>query len=186
MTLTSVTPADGEAILPLALLKKRIRVKATDEDTDIERMRAQAIDFVERHSGVALQRRAFVQTDKQFCRSMRLLVGPVASVEGVTYRDTDGTDTALDDAAWFLGGGYLSAAAGTSWPYASGQEGAVSIEFTAGLEDAEAQAPSLIAAVELMVGHLFANREGVNVGNIVTPMPFGISALCDQYRTPGI
>ncbi len=177
MNLTSA-PFDGEAILPLALLKKRVRVLSNDEDTDIERMRAQAIDHVERYSGVALQKRAFTWTADRFVCRMRLPVGPVESVEAVSYYTTSGTDTPLVDGAWYVGGGVVEPAAGTSWPHASGHSGSVRIEFTAGLENAEEQAPMLIAAVEVGVAALRVSRD--------KPDWSAADACADAYRMPGL
>lgn len=174
--LTPLDPVDGEAILPLATLKRRIRVLSTDEDSDIERMRAQAISFVEVYSGIALSRRAFRWSDKQFCRAMNLPVGPLVSVEAIEYTDTTGVTVELSD--WYVGTGSVSPLAGQSWPFASGQDGAVRIDFTAGLEDAEAEAPMLIAAVEVGVAALRASRD--------KPDWSGAMACADQHRMPGL
>jgi uncharacterized phiE125 gp8 family phage protein len=157
--LVASTPADGEAILPLALLKARVRVLADDEDTDIERMRAQAIDYIERTLGKSLQQREFVWSTNQFCASMLLPVGPVLSVDAVSYYATDGTDTELEEGDWLYSGGALMPAIGTEWPEASEVPGSVRVTFTAGFEDAETEAPMLIAAVEVTVAALRDNRE---------------------------
>lgn len=39
------------------------------------------------------------------------------------------------------------------------------------------------AAILLTLGHLYENREAVNVGNIVTEMPMGVQSLLWPYRT---
>jgi len=184
--LTALEPAIGEDILPLAALKARLRIMHDDEDEDLEAMRAQAIDYVERYSGVSLQSRSFQMTDKQFVRAIPLLIGPVVSIDAISYDQSDGTTVDLTEDDWRLSGGHILAAAGTSWPYASGDPGAVRVTFTAGLTNAQEDAPALIAAVCLLAGHLFANREAVNVGNIVSEMPFGVYALADSYRMPGL
>jgi uncharacterized phiE125 gp8 family phage protein len=176
--LTPLEPANGETILPLALLKARVRVLSTDEDTDIERMRAQAIDFVERYSGKSLQQRPFQWLQDRFCGAIRLPIGPVESVDGISYYATDGTDTALDAADWLLGADVVQAAIGTSWPHASVLAGSVRVTFTAGYEDAEAEASMLISAVEVAVAALFDNREAPNFAAAM--------ALADSYRTPGL
>jgi uncharacterized phiE125 gp8 family phage protein len=176
--LAALTPANGEAILPLDLLKARVRVIADDENQDITRMRLQAIDFVERYSGVALQRRQFQWADRQFCYAMRLPIGPLESVDAIAYVAPDGTLTDLAEGDWYVGGGVLSAAAGKRWPYASGQAGAVRVTFTAGFEDAENEAPMLIAAVEVGVAALRASRDA--------PDWSGAMACADSYRMPGL
>lgn len=176
--LTPLAPADGETVLPLDLLKARVRVLSNDEDYDLERMRAQAIDFVERYSGCALQRRQFLYSDRQFCSSMRLPIGPVQSVDAINYVSGDGANVELEAGAWHAGGGIVQPRAGTHWPYASGQEGAVRITFTAGFESAELEAPMLIAAVEVGVAALRASRDA--------PDWSAAMACADSYRMPGL
>lgn len=176
--LTSLEPADGEEILPLATLKKRIRVLSNDEDTDIQRMRAQAIDHVERYSGVALQARQFQWSVDRFCARMSLPVGPVMSVDAIEYYATDGTDTQLDSADWLATGGAIVPAYGTVWPHTMSAPGGVRITFTAGLTDAEDQAPMLIAAVEVGVAALRASRD--------KPDWSAADACADTYRMPGL
>jgi len=176
--LTPLAPADGEAILPLDLLKARVRVLSSDEDLDLERMRAQAINFVERYSGCALQRRQFMASDRQFCASMRLPIGPVQSVDKIAYVAADGAIVELEAGAWYAGGSVVQPRAGTHWPYASGQEGAVRITLTAGFENAENEAPMLIAAVEVGVAALRASRDA--------PDWSAAMACADSYRMPGL
>lgn len=176
--LTPLGPADGEVILPLALLKARVRVLDTSEDGDIRRMRAQAIDSVERYSGCSLQSRQFQLLDKHFRAGLRLPIGPVSSVDAISYYAADGTDTPLVPEDWFFGAGVLNPAPSTRWPYSSGQDGSVRITFTAGFANAEAEAPMLIAAVEVAVAALFDNREAPD---------FTASMACaDSYRMPGL
>lgn len=176
--LRALTPADGEAILPIEDLKARIRVIDTAEDADITRMRGQAIDWVERYTGIALDRRQFEYADRQFCRRIALPVGPIASVDAIAYDDTNGAEQVLTTADWRFGGGAVFTAAGKRWPVSIGDPGSVRITFTAGLEDAEAEAPMLIAAVCVGVAALFANREAPD---------WGPAAACaDQYRMPGL
>jgi len=176
--LIALEPADGEAILPLDLLKARVRVLNTDEDADIARMRLQAIDFVERYSGCSLQSRTFQWMQDSFCSRIRLPIGPVVSVEGVSYYATDGTDTDMVDGEWLVSGGAVQAAIGTSWPHASVLPGSVRVSFTAGFTDAENEAPALIAAVEVAVAAIFDNREAPNFSAAM--------ALADSYRGPGL
>lgn len=160
--LIALEPADGEAILPLEKLKARVRVIAADEDEDIASMRDQAIDFVERKFGKSLSQRAFQWIDSQFCTSMRLPMGPVISVEGISYYATDGTDTALADGDWLFTGGAVVAPIGGTWPDASDVPGSVRVTFTAGFSDAETEAPLLIASVCVAVAAIYENRESPN------------------------
>jgi uncharacterized phage protein (possible DNA packaging) len=39
-------------------------------------------------------------------------------------------------------------------------------------------------AVLMIIGHWYAVRETVNVGNVVNDVPFATTAILDQYRVP--
>lgn len=176
--LRALAPANGEVILPLAELKQRIRQIDDFEDADIGRMRDQAIDWVERYTGIALSRRQFEYADRQFCRRMMLPMGPLVKVDTITYNDTNGAPVALTEADWRIGGGAVFTAAGKRWPASIGDDGSVRITFTAGLEDAAAEAPMLIAAVCVGVAQLFADRENPNWEPVRN--------CADHYRMPGL
>lgn len=160
--LTALEPADGEAILPLDKLKARVRVLSDSEDSDIERMRLQAIDHIERYSGISLMQRQFRLSLRRFCTSIPLLMGPATTVDEISYVDTAGDTQSADTGEWILAADYLYPTVGTALPVASGMPGSVQITFTAGLTDAENEAPLLIAAVEVAVAELFNNREAPN------------------------
>lgn len=38
----------------------------------------------------------------------------------------------------------------------------------------------------LLVGHWYANREAVNIGNITSNVPFTVEALAGPFRTPTV
>lgn len=42
------------------------------------------------------------------------------------------------------------------------------------------------AAMLLLIGHWYANREAVNIGNITTAVPFALEALLQPYRIYGV
>lgn len=42
------------------------------------------------------------------------------------------------------------------------------------------------AAMLLIIGHWYANREAVNIGNIVAEIPMGTEALLRPYRVMGV
>lgn len=42
------------------------------------------------------------------------------------------------------------------------------------------------AAMLLLIGHWYANREAVNIGNITTAVPFAVEALLQPYRIYGV
>lgn len=42
------------------------------------------------------------------------------------------------------------------------------------------------AAMLLLIGHWYANREAVNIGNITSSVPFAVEALLQPYRIYGL
>lgn len=180
ITLEPAAPLDGDVLLPLDDAKAYLRVEGGDEDALIGALRDAAIDWVERHTGRALVRRAFVWTASRFATPLRLTIEPIVSVDGVGYRGSDGVSVSLDAAGWRLAGRELYAGVGASWPLALAGEGAVRVTLTAGYEDGGVP-PALVSAVKLMLGHLYRNRE-----TAVTDAPMAAEVLCAAYRVPVI
>lgn len=113
---------------------------------------------------------------------------PVTGVTAIAYTDSDGETVSLVEADWRWSeteAGLVMPAFATSWPTSYDERGSVRVTFQAGYEEGLAPA-SLEAAVKLMLGHLYANREGVNVGSTVSEMPLGVMALCAPYRRVGL
>lgn len=176
MTLTRVTPLDGDSIIPLEDAKLHLRVTHDEEDSLIEALRDAAVGHVERVSGIALAPGDWRWTMRRFPSRVDLPIAPVTALDGVTYLDSSGDEQTYADAR--LVDGAVYPAAGGSWPYAYNS---VTVEFTAGLASPDA-APELIAAAKLMLGHLYSNREAVQVGQSPAELPLGVAALIDTYR----
>lgn len=175
MPLTRLTPLEGETILPLADAKQHLRVLHDDvaEDALIRSLRDAAIAHVERVSGVILAEAEFIWTAPRFPACIDLPVRPVNELDGVTYYDSDGEPAEYDGAR--LLAGKVVPAVGGSWPSANGY---AAVTFTAGLSAPE---PDLLAAVKLMLGHLWSNREAVSE-KAANEMPLGVQALIDTHR----
>lgn len=158
--LTSLAPIDADAILPLADAKSHLNLAETDtyNEPKVEAARADAIAWAEDETGASLQERQFMWTADEFVSRMRLPRYPVTGVDEINYYGGDGVDTALDVADWYFGSNAVAAAAGTSWPTASGQPGSVRITFTAGYALATDIPFNLLAAVKLAMTAFFENR----------------------------
>lgn len=128
--------------------------------------------------------------DPEVDQSILLPLPPVTAVTAVKYRATDGTLTTLSSAAYdvFLPEGRIAPVYGTSWPATRDQRRAVTIEYTCGHTLAADVPPEIVTAILLWVGHLYANREAVNVGNITSVMPMGVRdlvcGLVERRRIP--
>lgn len=177
MPLTRLTPLDGDAILSLADAKLHLRVTHNEEDTLIASLRDAAINHVERVSGIALAETEYRWTMRAFPSRVDLPVLPVSALGEVGYHDEDGEAATYTGARLIEHSVYPSLTEG--WPYANGY---AAVGFTAGLTSPD-EAPDLLAAVKLLLTHLYENRSAVNVGNITTELPLGVAALIDTHRT---
>lgn len=175
MTLTRLSAIDGEAILPLDDAKLHLRVTHDSEDALIGSLRNAAIGHVERVSGVALASAQWRWTLPRFTSRIDLPMSPVTAMDAVTYLDAEGAEQTYADAR--LVDGQVYPASGGSWPTAYDS---VAVEFTAGLASAD-EAPELLAAVMLLLGHFYIHRESVSAESM-QEVPLGVDALIGTYR----
>jgi uncharacterized phiE125 gp8 family phage protein len=127
VSLTRITPLDGEAIIPLETIKFQAHITHAIEDATLAAFRDAAVGQVENASGFALAEAQFRWTMPRFATRIALPVRPVVSVDAITYTDAGGIDQAYTGAR-LLGYDVLPLAS-EAWPTAYGQ---VSVTFTAG------------------------------------------------------
>ncbi len=179
------------AATPVSLVeaKAHLRVDHTDEDTLITGLIASATDHLDGWTGI-LGRAIIAQTWRQdfdcFPAKLRLPLHPVASVSGITYYDGDNAQQTLSTDVYELlkdgAGAYVARKADQTWPGTKNRAAAVSVTFVAG----EAAAPAAIkAAILLMVGHWYENREAVSEGSF-SAVPMAVDALIAPYRRVGV
>ena len=125
--------------------------------------------------------------------------GPILSVVSVTFLDPDASPpqySTMDTADYQLNAYVLPTrlelAYGASWPTAVDFDGSVKVQYTAGysLPDDSPQVNVLPygikAAMLLMLGHLFENREATAqstaTSSLVEELPLGVAALLERYR----
>lgn len=189
-----LTLITGPAVEPVTLAeaKRHCRVDMADDDGLI----ADLIAAATRHCEQVTHRRFISQVWEDRLDAVPAYVwtapvAPVLSIGSVTYVDRDGatqtwssalyrTDIPAGDSA---GPARLTPLYGELWPQARSITNTFAVRFTVGYGTTAASVPADIkAAIKLMVGHLYANREAVNVGNIVTPMPMAVDALLWPYK----
>jgi len=116
---------------------------------------------------------------------------PLITLDSIKYDDEDGIEQTLGASVYGVDSvGEMPARiwlkGGESWPttYPDALE-TVRVLFTAGYGTAGADVPASIrAALLLLLGNLFENREAVVTGTIVTDLPFGVRALLDLESAP--
>lgn len=167
--------ASGTPEEPVSLVAAKEHLRAgDDEDTLIQSIVLAAREDVEDRT-----QRSVVETiwdlslDSFPCWEIRLPRPPVQSITHVKYYATDGTLTTLATSAYTLDAqsepARLCPAYGTSWPSTREQHNAVVVRYVAGYQgDVPERA---VAAIKLIAGDLYENREGQIVGTITTDNP---------------
>lgn len=181
MRVAVVTPPAEEPIT-LAEAKLQCRVTGTAENDLIESLITAAREAFEAEANVALVARTLRLTVDGFGASpIRLPFPPAVSISSVKYVDGAGVQQTLAGSEYALdmsrSPAALVLAYGKSWPATRAQPGAVEIEYVAGYEDAAAVPGLAKAAIKLLVGHLFANREAVVTGTITSETPLAYQRL---------
>lgn len=175
------------------------------EELLLSAMIVAAREYVEHLSGLTLCPQTLELAGRSFsglCRfdgdnGIALRTAPVRGLVSVTYVDSAGVTQTIDNGDMLLDDSdtvptLYPAYGSTLWPSARDQAGAVRIRFTAGY-DAVGGSPTIAvlpyalrAAVLLMVGHLYDNREetvrGEGGATLPNPNPIGITALVERYR----
>lgn len=158
-----------------------------------------AREWAESFTGLRIAERTYELRMDAFADTVVLPKRPVQSVEAVTYIDPEGVEQTLDDAVYVFDAGPEDArledddgatvklGSDQSWPEIRGNSGDVRIRFVAGysLPGASPQtAPlpsSIRAAMLLVLGHLYNNREDTSVVKLET-LPLGATVLLRPYR----
>lgn len=206
MGLIRVAPPQGE-VIPLAELKRELRVDHDDDDSDIRDALEAAVSHLEGDGtapgwlGRVLLPQDWAMTLDEFPahgtarRAIALPLAPVIAVASIAYVDDAGVEQILDAAQYRLLADRVPAeivpAYGTIWPATRNDVAVIRVTFRAGYEGAEADSPpgpngvppAIRRALKLIVGHWYANRETVNIGNIVNELPWAATRLLEPYRT---
>jgi uncharacterized phiE125 gp8 family phage protein len=168
-------------MLDLARAKAHLRVLNGDEDALIGAYLAAAKRWAENFTGRIIGRREVVRHFSGFGSGIVLLDGPDPEVTSVSYLDAAGDAQTFADYRVVNGEpAALLLAVGASWP-SVGNPAGIEVTLTAGYADDEIP-EDLEAAILLMAGHLYANRETVTDG-APSEVPFGSTILAHPYRS---
>lgn len=189
--LTLVT-APAVVAVSLAEAKEHLRVEADDHDDDflIQGLLDAAIATIDGPEGIgaAMVTQTWRLSLDCLFSPIRVPIWPLRSVTGITYVDDDGATQTLSSSLYRVNTdrrpGVIERAYNASYPNVIARSGAVKITFTAGFGSLAADTPrDLRAAILLIVGHLYANREAVVIGSPVATVPMAAEAILNRYRT---
>lgn len=163
MSWSVTTPPSDE---PVTLTEAKLHLRAdsdTADDTLITALIQAAREHVEAVCERALMPQTWTERRFGFPDVLTLRGGAVSAVVSVKYVDADGAQQTLDPTTYLADlttePATVSPVYGTQWPVARQQVGAVSVEYTVGYADAASVPAALKAAILLIVGDLYANRE---------------------------
>lgn len=174
MALTLYTAPVSEPV-SLSDAKTHLRVPSdvTDEDGLIAALITTAREYAEQYTGRAIRTQTWdYKLDAFPCDEIVLPMPPVTSVSSISYVDQNG-DSQTWSASYYqtdLPSGPTAAKAriwpayGQYFPQTRWQLNAVTVRFVSGYATVAAVPESIKAAIKLIVGHLYLNREDVAVG----------------------
>ena len=186
-----VTKLTDPTTLPVSLsdVKDHLRIEQDeiDLDNDLTELLRAASAYVEAEIHATLITTQFMAVWDCFPADAIKIPGwPVASIDSITYTDTDGATTTLSSSLYrtklVQTPAMIIPAISEDWPDTLADSvDAVTVTFTAGYGAAATDVPYMIRAmIKLLVAHWFKNREAVGKSNVTIKLAF--DALRNQLR----
>jgi uncharacterized phiE125 gp8 family phage protein len=181
-------PAFGEVTAePVALAQAKRQCRVVPEDTSLDDhfagLIATARDHVEKYCGMHFAERTVTLACSEWSDLSAIPVAPLKSVATIKYRDEAGEQRTVSGDVYAIVGTRFSPAidlnAGQEWPTDMAASGSA-IELAAVVGGNVP--PSVRHAMLMLIAHLYAVRESVNVGNIVTTVPMAFDDLLVNDR----
>lgn len=186
MGLVQVTPP-AEYPISLVEAKLHLRVDHDDEDDLITTLIAASTEWLENALDRKLVAGSWRLELASFASVIELPYPPLVSVDQVQYVDLDGTTQVVAESVYevdtTVSPGRLMLADGQSWPSTKLTNAAALISFSAGY-GAAADVPAMAkAAIKLLVGHWYENRETAVAGLQVKESPMAVQAIVHSLRS---
>lgn len=183
MSIKVITRPTLSNVLTLAELRLHTRIDGTDLDGPLAIALAGAHALAEHYTGTSIGAQMLeVALDAFPDGPIRLLQGPVTSVESITYVDTAGVPQTMASNAYMLDEyqvpAWTAPAIDTTWPDTIAAVNAVRVRYNAGVD---AVNPAVKSALLLLVAHLLVNPAAVTAGQ-AAELPLGVQALLDTVR----
>ena len=182
------TVAPTAALISLSEAKLHCRVDHTADDSLVTALIAAATDYLDGYSGI-LGRALITQTWQMdfasFDDPMRLRLGNLIAVTGVTYYDSSNSQQTLSSSVYAALsdgiGPYLTLKSGQAWPSIYTRNDAVRVTWTAGYGAAASNVPVPIQqAALLLIGQWYDNRAASAAG-VTSQVPFAVDALVSPF-----
>jgi len=178
-------------IEPITLAEAKIHLKVDSDTTDdllISALISAAREACEKYTG-----RVFIEQSWEYVfedfkdDEIELDNPPLISVTSLTYKDISGVTetiaTSVYDVDTHSYPGSIFLKFGQLWPLVQDVENAIMVTYKAGYGATAASVPaSIMAAMLLIIGHLYENREDVITGRQVNELPKGSKYLLDPFK----
>lgn len=193
---TSLATAPATEPLTATEAKLHLRVDHTTDDDLITSLIVAARQHCENFTGRALITQTWdlkLDAFPSLGEPIRLVKPPVSSVTSVTYVDADGATqtwtsslyrTDLPAGTWAQAG-RIEPAHGESYPEIRQVSNAVTVRCVHGYGAAATVPDAIKAAMKLLIGHWYENRESVIVGATAMPVPMAVDALLVPFKVYG-
>lgn len=185
--MTALSLVTAPAVEPVGLqeAKDHLRIDTADEDALIDSFIMVARQKVESHTGRSLITQTWDWKLDRFRHLFEVPKGKLQSVTSVKYFDSDNVEQTVASTVYEVDAvsepGRIREADGQTWPNHFNRLNAVTIRFVAGYGATGNFVPWPIkAAMLLMVGHLWCNREASATREVKT-VPMGFQDLLAPY-----
>lgn len=186
----------GPAEWPITLeeAKAHLRVDVDDDNDLIEAMIEAAVDFCDGPTGFLgrgiIDQTWELQLDEFPDDETKIPMPPLIEVVSINYDDASGTEQTLATSAYTVDNvsepGWVLPVG--SWPTTFDGVNAVRIRFRCGYVDTgnspvtENVPGAIKAAIKLILGNLYANRETIVLGQTVSEIPLTADRLLRKHR----
>ena len=181
----NVTTAPTETPISVEDVKTHSVIFISDDDAYIETLIGAATAYAENYLGRSLCTQTLTLTLDAFPSVIDLPRTPVQSVTSISYLDANGDSQAFTDYQSDLSGTLshqIKPAPGFNWPDTREVFGAATVVYVAGYGAASDVPQDIKAALLLMVGSLYENRENELTGVSWSPVSFTTECLLKPYR----
>lgn len=175
------------AVVATTAAKLHLRVDSTADDSLIASLVTVATDALETEQNRHLLTKTYDLTLDDFPASdtIALDLRPLVSVTSVTYLDSNSSSQTLASTAYIVDTkseqGRITLGEGQTWPTTDARINTVTVRFVVGESSVASGVPEMDKHwIKLMVGHLYENREAVNM---VEPA-FVVPATLDRLSKP--
>jgi uncharacterized phiE125 gp8 family phage protein len=182
-----VVPFSDAIAVSLTDAKLHLRVDHSTEDALITRLIHAATDTAQSYTGRQIRNATITLKLPRLPSGRDLLYLPRPALIDLTafdyYNASDSNVDLSGDCIQYTGElSCLEPSVGDTWPSVTTQRAfPVSISYQCGYSTTAAVPDLIKQAILLLVGHLYENRETVNVGNIVNEFPLGFRDLLMPY-----